>query len=292
MILVATSLMAFQDALIKAMSTDLPLWQLFLIRSAIALPVLLVLSRNQIGELIKALMMPWLMVRSLLIVAMYVAFYAAMPAVELPIVAACYYTGPVMIVILSAVFLRDLIRPAQVLAVVLAFSGVLIVLRPTGDAFTPAALVPLISALCYAIAAVLTKANATEASPWALTVSVNLAFVLIGATGVGLLTIISPEPSYPFLLENWVSVSNETVGNLILLAAVSVAIHLGLARAYQVGPIGTVASLDYAYLIFAAIWGFVFFGTVPDNLVIIGTALIAAAGLWATVAKPYSSQRA
>lgn len=282
MILCATALMAFQDALVKVMSSDLPLWQLFLVRSMIALPALLILSRKKSGTVLRAALAPWALLRSCLIVAMYVAFYAALPILDLSIVAACYYMGPVVIVLLSAVFLRESVRPGQVVAIGVAFFGVLVVVQPTGEAFSAAALIPLASALCYAIAAVVTRANASETGPWALTVSVNIVFVVIGGAGVAILTIFTPDPVYPFLMRTWIPLSRETFVSLSVLAAISIGIHLALARAYQAGPMTAVASLDYSYLLFAALWAFVFFGTVPDSMVVAGTGLIVAAGIWIT----------
>ncbi|MFC4734027.1 hypothetical protein [Salipiger abyssi] len=65
-----------------------------------------------------------------------------------------------------------------------------------------------------------------------------------------------------------------------LLAIISIAIHVLLARAYQLGPTVVVAGLDFSYLVFAALWAVVFFGTIPNLPVVTGTCLIGGAGLW------------
>ncbi|PAU75466.1 DMT family transporter [Halomonas salipaludis] len=283
MILCATALMAFQDAMVKIMSADLPLWQLFLTRSMIALPALLILSREKSSTVLRAALAPWALLRSCLIVAMYVAFYAALPILDLSIVAACYYMGPIIIVLLSAIFLREPVRPGQIVAIGMAFCGVLIIVQPTGEAFSAAALIPLASALCYAIAAVVTRGYTSAAGPWALTVSVNIAFIVIGGTGIGVLKVFAPDPVYPFLMRIWVPLGNETFASLAVLAAISIGIHLALARAYQAGPMTAVASLDYSYLLFAALWAFILFGTVPESMIVAGTGLITAAGMWITL---------
>ena len=40
-----------------------------------------------------------------------------------------------------------------------------------------------------------------------------------------------------------------------------------------------IASFDYSYLAFSAVWGFVFFAEVPDQLTVVGMVMIAGAGL-------------
>ena len=68
-------------------------------------------------------------------------------------------------------------------------------------------------------------------------------------------------------------------GLMALLAALSVAYFMGVARAYQIAAPSTVATFDYAYLVSAALWGFVLFAETPDLLTIGGMMLITAAGL-------------
>jgi len=284
MILAATAVMAFQDAIVKLLSATMPLWQLFLLRSLIAIPLLLAMRRpRHAWSDIRAATSPWLLARSLLLVFMYVAFYAALPMLDLSVVAACYYTAPIFIVLLTAAALKERVPPNQLLAIGVAFCGVLIILHPTGDVFSFFMLIPLASALFYALAAVITRGRTSRVSPWTLTLSLNLCFAALGTIGVGVLSAAGSDPSYPFLLTAWTPLGADAWASLALLAVISIGIHLALARAYQAGPTSVVASFDYAYLVFAAIWGFVLFGTIPDVFVISGTIIIAASGWWMTV---------
>ena len=61
---------------------------------------------------------------------------------------------------------------------------------------------------------------------------------------------------------------------LTLLAAAIIIGSVGAAIAYQVGPPATVASFDFAYVAFAALWGLVFFGAFPDTISLLGMAMI------------------
>jgi drug/metabolite transporter (DMT)-like permease len=66
---------------------------------------------------------------------------------------------------------------------------------------------------------------------------------------------------------------------MALIGALSAIYFLGVARAYQIAAPSVIATFDYAYLVSAAVWGFVFFAETPDLLTIGGMILITAAGL-------------
>jgi drug/metabolite transporter (DMT)-like permease len=66
-----------------------------------------------------------------------------------------------------------------------------------------------------------------------------------------------------------------------LLATATIIGSIGAAIAYQSGPSSVVSTYDFAYLAFAALWGFVFFAEVPDVISATGIVLIAAAGILA-----------
>jgi drug/metabolite transporter (DMT)-like permease len=70
----------------------------------------------------------------------------------------------------------------------------------------------------------------------------------------------------------------KTVGILLVMAMLVTAVSVGLARAYQSPHPQVIATFDYAYLIFAAFWGFVFFGEVPGIWTVLGMVLIIIAG--------------
>lgn len=276
-ILLTVFAMALTDAFVKFASADMTLWQIYVCRSVLALPVLVLLAKGHVWP--KAV--GWVTLRSLALVAMYLAIYAAIPLLDLSVVAAALYTGPLFIVILSAIFLREPITPMQWVAVVLGFVGVLLVVRPNGADFTALSLIPVIAAFLYAVAAVLTSAKCQDERSAALAISLNVSLVVIGAL-VSLWLRISPSDyaeSYPFLFAQWSSISIRTLGILVVMAILIVGVSIGLAKAYQSPRPQVIATFDYAYLIFAAFWGFVFFAETLQLWTMIGIVLIIVAGV-------------
>ncbi|AEI94837.1 hypothetical protein RLO149_c028780 [Roseobacter litoralis Och 149] len=70
--------------------------------------------------------------RSTSLVAMYLAIYAAIPVLDLSVIAATLYTSPLFIVLLSAVFRLEAISKVHLVAVLVGFAGVLFVVQPAG----------------------------------------------------------------------------------------------------------------------------------------------------------------
>ena len=280
-ILLTVFAMALTDAFVKFASADMTLWQIYVCRSILALPVLVFLTKGHVWP--KAL--GWVTLRSLALVAMYFAIYAAIPLLDLSVVAAALYTGPLFIVLLSSVFLRESIASMQWMAVALGFVGVLFVVRPNGADFTSLSLMPVIAAFLYAVAAVLTRAKCQNEAPASLAISLNIALVVFGGLASVWLRI-SPSgsaQSYPFLFGQWSNFDARTLGILIVMAMLIVGVSMGLARAYQSPRPQVIATFDYAYLIFAALWGFVFFRETPQFWTMIGIALIIMAGILVVV---------
>ncbi len=78
----------------------------------------------------------WVFLRSILLVSMWIAFYAALPVLSLSVVAAALYPGPLFIALFSALLIREPVELRRGMALVLGFIGVLVALRPGTDAFS------------------------------------------------------------------------------------------------------------------------------------------------------------
>jgi drug/metabolite transporter (DMT)-like permease len=278
------------DALIKLFSTNFVLWQVFVLRSLIALPVLasVIALRDRPGAHALRRFLPrhpgWVALRSLMLTFMWVAYYAALPHLELSAAAATYYTLPFFITLFAALFLGDRIGPRGWLAILLGFAGVVLVLRPEAGAFNLHAVLPLAAAVLYALAMILTRSKCRHEDPLVLSFSLNVSFIAIGVLATLAGPLVFPQGSAAqggFLGGAWAAVGAAEAGALALLAAAIIVGSVGAAIAYQIGPPATVATFDFAYVAFAALWGFVFFGTFPDMIGLLGMAMIVGGGMLA-----------
>ncbi|WP_340116299.1 DMT family transporter [Pelagibius sp. 7325] len=274
------------DALIKLFSADFVLWQVFVLRSLVALPVLALIIgvRQRAGRPGLSRFLPrhpgWVALRSLMLTFMWVAYYAALPHLALSAAAAAYYTLPIFITLFAALFLGDRIGPLGWMAILLGFLGVLLVLRPDAGAFNLHALLPLAAAVLYALAMILTRSRCRQEDPLVLSLSLNVSFIAVGAlaTLAGLAGLTSDGG---FLGGTWAPIGVSEAGALAVLAAAIIIGSVGAAIAYQIGPPATVASFDFAYVAFAGLWGLLFFSEFPDAISVLGMAMIVAGGLLA-----------
>lgn len=269
------------DAIIKTLSADLVLWQIFVLRSLVAIPLLLILLRARFPAIS---LIPkswgWTAARSLMLASMWVVYYASLPHLQLSIAAAAYYTLPIFIALFSAVLVGEPVSRAGWFAVALGFIGTLLILKPAADAFNLYALLPVASAMLYALAMILTRTKCRDEHPLVLSAALNVSFILIGlfATVIGSIAG-DAGASSAFMSPNWAPMStNEFLAVGLLGIAILVA-SIGTAVAYQNGPSSVVATFDFAYVGFAVIWGLVFFSELPDLMSLSGMLLIVIAGI-------------
>ena len=286
-VILATDLaLSLGDAAIKLISADFVLWQIFVFRSIIAIPVLIAIIRlrSRSASLVPR-RLGWVALRSLMLTLMWVAYYAALPHLALGIAATTYYTLPIFITLFAALFIGDRIGPMGWGAVVLGFAGVLLILKPEAGGFNGYALLPLVSAILYALAMILTRTKCRQENPLVLSLSLNFSFVAIGLLATLPIAMIGGSSDETqgtsFLLGEWSSMGKTEWLTMALLAAAVIIGSVGAAIAYQVGPPATVATFDFAYVGFAGLWGALFFAEVLDGVTIIGMVLIIAAGVLA-----------
>ncbi|WP_119388830.1 DMT family transporter [Taklimakanibacter lacteus] len=276
--------MASADAVIKYVSATFTLWQIYVVRSLIVMPMIMALMTLGPRQAFAArAIFGWPFLRGLMLAFMYVAIYAAMPVLSLATIAASLYTAPLFIAVLSPLLMGEKVGLWRWAAVVLGFLGVLTILRPGADSFSLLALIPVVAAVLYALAAIVTRTKCATAPPAVLALALNLALLLVGVLATAFLAIWHPGGSrtshYPFLFGHWTAMGLREYGIIAILACLMVAISLGLAKAYQSAPPSVIATFDYSYLLFSVFWGFILFGDVPDVPAVAGMLMIAAAGL-------------
>lgn len=268
--------MALADAQIKASAGDMTLWQIWVLRSALVLPVMFAMARGRVA-VPSAL---WVALRCLALVGMYLAMYPALPLIDMALAGAAFYTAPLFIVALSALVLGNRVTARHWLAILTGFAGLLVIVRPFGAAFTPLVLMPVAAAAFYAVSAILTRAKCASVAPVVLGFWLNVAFLGFGTVALAGLSLGLPLPlDFPFLTGPWVPVTLKIWAVVACLAVLMVGVAIGVAKAYQSPRPEVVASFDYAYMIFVVFWGYVFFGEVPDLWTLVGTVLITTGGL-------------
>lgn len=287
-ILTAVLLMTIADAMIKAFMGDLGLWQLFLTRAPFALALLVGLAavlpaRNwRLRSAWAALCDPWVNLRSVLVVLMYLFMYMSFPYLKLAVMGAAFFIAPIFTALMAALFLKDRVGLRGWLGVALGFIGVMVVSRPGTSVFQPAIFLPVIAGLCYSFAAVLTRAKLWQSNTLGVALSLNLILMILSSLLVLGLNFAPPPAAWvehsPFMLRPWAPMAGQDWAAIVVMAVLVCGITVLLALAYQVGRTVLVATLEYSYLIYAGVIGFVFLGEVLDGFSLLGMAILVTAG--------------
>jgi drug/metabolite transporter (DMT)-like permease len=267
--------MALTDAIIKLSSSEMTLWQIWILRSAIVVPILLVATKGRVCPPGTG----WIIARGVALVVQYLCYYAVLPLIDMALAGAAAYIAPFFIVGLSALVLGNRITLRHWLAIATGFTGLLLIVRPFAAAFTPLVFLPIAAALFSAIAAILTRVKCAETPALILALWLNITCLAFGlAIGAVRGVIVTPEWA-GFIFGPWHSMAGGDWGMILVLSVLIIGIAIGLARAYQSPRPEVIATFDYSYMIFVVFWGYVFFGEVPDLWTLAGMALISAGGL-------------
>lgn len=278
-VMAATFMMATQDALIKLLTSDVSIWQLFVIRSLLSISVLCAFACVfPLRESLLPTQRKWSLLRSSLMTFMYLAYFTALSLLDLSMVAAAYYTSPIFIALI-AFYLARQINLWQIAFIGVGFVGVLIIINPFSDTLTAWVFVPILSAILYASAMVLTKVKCQDESPLSLVLSLNVGSLFYSTLALLIIHGFGIMSDEHYLLKPWRPLPLDTWGWISLLVLLNVGIHWFLSKAYQIGKPVVVAGFDYSYLLFAAFWGYVLLDEQVAVNTIIGAVLIGASGI-------------
>lgn len=208
------------------------------------------------------------LLRSVLSSFVSVTWYVSWLSMSLADTYAVGFIAPLLMTVLAVPMLGERIRWRRALSTVVGFGGVLIMLRPGGDLWTPVVLLLLIGTLVMALTRIMTRQLTTTESP-----ECQAFWLLIAHTATGLVLL----PSFPG--------SGLAIGALGWLGLVFLGISSGLAhcvfaRGYGLAPVSALAPYEYSMMPFAIVFGFVLFSDVPSWLTLGGAAVVAASGTY------------
>jgi len=205
-----------------------------------------------------------LAVRSTAWMSITFLFYAGLRHVPLAESIMLVSTAPFMIALLAGPLLGERIRPLTWAAVLLGFTGVIVVLRPGLGVLHWGAIFPLLAAAAFSVAQIVTKRLSAEEDHWTILIySAGIAALLLTPFGI---------PAWSaFVPVDWLLLA--PLG--LMAAAGDIAILAALRRA----PASTLAPYQYSQILWAMIAGALVFGEFPDALAVVGAAIIVAGGL-------------
>lgn len=188
--------------------------------------------------------------------------FVALGLVESHVVFACY---PLIIAALSGPVLGERVGWRRWLAIFVGFGGIMVILQPGLKVFQPAAMIPLVAAVMFALYGLLTRYAARKDSA-------GTSFFWTGTVGALTMTVIGIWSWEPMTSGDWV-----WMGALCLCGALG---HYMLIKCYEVAEASAVQPFAYLQLVFGSAVGVLAFSEAVTWNVAIGASMVVGAGLF------------
>jgi drug/metabolite transporter (DMT)-like permease len=256
------------DAVMKLLFLDIDFFQAIFLRGLVSLPPLLILALRAKSLLQKySKKNKWLIIiRILAEIGTTVTFLTALKYMPLANVTAILQSLPLAITMAAALFLRERVGWRRWSAIVIGFTGVLIIIRPGLAGFNSYSLLALAAVILLTIREISTRQLDSEIP------TVTVAFsTALGTTVFAALPLIGNEWSEVNLI-SWFLI-------IAAAAAVTVATLLGIV-AMRIGDISFVSPFRYTSLIGALGLGVLLFGEWPDWVTLLGAFVIVFSGFY------------
>lgn len=197
-----------------------------------------------------------------------VGFVTAIALTPLSSASAILQATPLVVTLGAALFLKEQVGWRRWSAILVGFAGVLLIIRPGFDAFEPFSLFALLGVFGLAVRDLATRTvpraiTSLQLSAYAFAITVPAGFGILAFTGDSLRMLQGLE---------W----------LMIGAALSVAVlaYSAIVAAMRMGDVSVITPFRYSRLVFALIFGVVFFNEDPDFATLAGSALIVASGIY------------
>jgi drug/metabolite transporter (DMT)-like permease len=262
------------DALVRSMAGAWPGSAIALLRYAIGAAMLggLLLARE--GRTAFSCPLPLVQVgRGAAIALATTCFFTTLGFMPLADATAIQFTSPMWVALLSAVLFGERIGWRRALLILIAFGGVLVILRPDLVRLGPIAALPLLAALFMAMLIMLNRraAGATSILQSQFLIAFIATLILLPVTIIGHLSgaarFAMAWPAPLVVLKCAGVAVTGTIGHLLLFVATT------RASATAVAP------MTYVQILVAIAIGWAAFGTRPDAAMLAGSGLVIAAGL-------------
>ena len=256
------------DALSKSVVSAMNAGEIMLLRGLLTSLIVYLMAR-QMGALrsFRVITQPMILLRVVCEAMAAVTYITALGMMPIANASAIIQALPLAVTLGAALFLKEPVGWRRWSAIVVGFLGVLVIVRPGPEGFTPAALIVIASMFITAARDLATRCVDKRVPSLMVTVCTAIGVTLIGGV------LIVP-------LGGWQPASLTSLLHLALASVMVLAGYQTAILAMRTGDIAFVAPMRYLSLIFAALLGLIFFGETPDLWTVVGAAIVIASGLY------------
>lgn len=266
--LASTVLFSSMHVCVRFLSTDLHPFEIAFFRNFLALLFLLPFMLRNGAELLRTRHIKWHLLRAGLNVFAMLMFFYALSITPLAVVQALSFTAPLFATFMAALFLGEKVRLRRWMAIIVGFTGVLIIIRPGATTVEAGAMLVLGSAAIWALTMIVIKHLSNTDSPLTITVYVTI-----------FLSLFSLIPAMFF----WQWPQGMQWGWLLFAAITGTLGQLLLAKAFAYADTSVVLPFDFAKIIWSASLGYLIFGEYVSVYTFVGAAVIFAGACYVAI---------
>ena len=259
LMITATGVLAGMHTLIRYLSKEIHPFEIAFFRSFFGLIVLSPFVFVNGISMLKTGQPGLNLIRGTTSMGAMLAWFYGLSVVELAKATTLSFTNTLFGSIAAIFLLGEKLVARRVTALLLGFTGVLIVLRPGLIEVSSGSIIVLFSAICWGIGLVIVK-QLTRTDG---TVSIILWF-----------TIFTSLLTFPFALANWNWPAPMDFFWLLLMGLLGSLGHLAAVSGIKLSDASSVMPMDFTRLIWVSLFGFLFFGEIPEIWTWIGASVI------------------
>lgn len=256
------------DAFMKALTQQLPMFQVVALRGLMAIFGLLL-----VAKLTGGLRLPdvakdrgLITLRSLADVAATVLFLTALKHMPLATLSAVMQVAPLAVTLGAALAFRDPIGWRRMTAIVIGFVGVMIIIRPGMEGFNVWSVLGLGAVATVVVRDLSVRRMSSSVPSIMIALGAAVAVTLMGVTGAA--------------FQGWQPVSWLQAGMILCAGLLLIVGYIASVSSMRIGDIGFVAPFRYTSLLWAIILGWFVFSSLPDTYSLIGASIVVATGIY------------
>ena len=274
--LLGFAIFSTHDAVIKHLGSSYAPFQILFFSVLLSFPfATFMLLRDREADTLRPHSPKWVALRTIAGVTTGASAFYAFSVLPLAQVYAFIFAAPLLITVLSIPILGEKVGLHRWAAVALGLLGVLIVLRPGGEALTLGHIAGLVAAAGSATVSVITrKIGRQERAAVLMLYPMMSNVILMGA--------ILPFVYQPMPIQH--------LGLLAIVAFLGFSGGLCIIGAYRFGDAAIIAPMQYSQIIWGAAFGMLFFAETPDQATGVGAGVIILAGLYVVLRESFGGQ--
>ena len=284
-LLSAMVIFSLQDIAVKWIGGNYPVLEIVVFRSLVALPCTFFFLRYEgIRGLPTTRRSGLEYLRGFFLFLSFTTYMMGLAALPLADIAAIRNSGPLMITLLSVIWLGEKVDLRRWIALFIGFLGVLFIVKPGSTTFNLGSVFALAATIFYALNVMLTRKLQTTDSSATMAYYSSLVYLVLSFILAPLASLVGDvpgaHPSIAFLFHHW---SMPTLLDLVIMFGLGLVWAGGMyfvARAYSLAPASVVAPFEYAPLLINIMWGFFLWREIPTLTTLAGASLTVLSGIY------------